>query len=138
MLKLPILAGVIDRRILVNFRVRADALRPLVPLPLQIETIDGFGMAGICLIRLRKLRPRGWPAVLGVRSENAAHRIAVEWNDPVSDSRRRGVYIPRRDSSSLMNVLAGGRAFPGVHHHARFDVDETNSRLHVAMKSAGA
>jgi hypothetical protein len=45
------------------------------------------------------------------------------------------VYIPRRDTSSRLNALAGGRLFPGVHHHARFTVRETPDRLEVALAS---
>ena len=138
MLRLPVLAGIIDRRMLVNFRVCTDALRPLVPAPLRVETFEGFGMAGICLIRLKNIRPRRWPPALGVRSENAAHRIAVEWNDAETGALRRGVYIPRRDSSSFINALAGGRAFPGVHHRARFKVAETDHHLHIVMQGDGA
>jgi hypothetical protein len=79
-------------------------------------------MAGICLIRLKQVRPRFLPRFVGVSSENAAHRIAVEWEQ--DGELRQGVYVPRRDTSSRFNTLVGGRLFPGVHHHARFDVQE--------------
>jgi hypothetical protein len=69
----------------------------------------------------------------GLRSENAAHRIAVEWDGP--EGPETGVYIPRRDSGSVINVLAGGRLFPGNHHLASFDVQETPEYLHVAYTS---
>jgi hypothetical protein len=90
-------------------------------------------MAGSCLIRLREIRPKHMPAIIGMSSENAAHRIAVEWD---SDGRvGQGVYIVRRDSSSRLNTLAGGRLFPGVHHHAHFDVAETSTTFHLEMAS---
>jgi hypothetical protein len=63
-------------------------------------------MAGICLIRLEQMRPRFAPPVVGLTSENAAHRIAVEWDE--HGTRREGVYIPRRDTSSRLSVLASG------------------------------
>jgi hypothetical protein len=73
------------------------------------------------------------PAFVGISSENAAHRIAVEWEqDGVT---REGVFIPRRDTSSRLNTLAGGRVFPGEHHHARFDVDERDGRYRIALDS---
>src|SRR3982751_610618 len=124
-LRLPVIQGVIDRRILVNYRCAPDALRPLLPAPFRPKLVNGWGMGGICLIRLRHVRPRGFPAALGVSSENAAHRIAVEWDD-AGGVVREGVYIPRRDSSSQLNHLLGGRLFPGVHHHAKFDVNESD------------
>src|SRR4051812_5910246 len=118
-MKIPVIQGVIERRMLVNYRVRPDALRAILPPPFRPKLVnDDWGMAGICLIRLAQIRPRGMPQILGMTSENAAHRIAVEWDTDEGVS--EGVYIVRRDSSSRFNALAGGRLFPGVHHHAEF------------------
>jgi hypothetical protein len=49
----------------------------------------------------------------------------------IPDGPASGVYVHRRDSASLANVIAGGRVFPGAHGHARFDVTETASSLRV-------
>ena len=132
-MRVPTLRGVIHRRILVNYRVEAAALARLVPAPLRPKLLHGKGMAGICLIRLEGVRPRGFPAFLGLSSENAAHRIAVEWDH--EGGVREGVYIPRRDTSSRLNALAGGRIFPGEHHHARFDVVDRDDRISLRMTS---
>jgi hypothetical protein len=48
---------------------------------------------------------------------------------------QQGVYIRRRDTDSRLNWLAGGRLFPGVHHHARFTTRETSHRLDVGLRS---
>lgn len=133
-MKLPLVHGVIDRRILANYRVAPDVLAPLLPAPFRPKLVAGHGIAGICLIRLKRIRPRGLPAFVGIGSENAAHRIAVEWEDDRGIT-REGVYIPRRDSSSRLNVLAGGRLFAGVHHHARFDVAERDGHYRIAIRS---
>jgi hypothetical protein len=45
------------------------------------------------------------------------------------------VYIVRRDSSSRLNTLAGGRLFPGVHHHASFDIAENGKAFFLDMRS---
>lgn len=132
-MKIPTVRGIIDRRILVNFRVDPGVLRRVVPEPFAPLEYQGSGIAGICLIRLRAIRPRFVPGFLGIRSENAAHRIAVEWKD--GDALRTGVYIPRRDTSSSLNAWAGGRLFPGEHHHARFTVSEEKRSLRVAFRS---
>jgi Uncharacterized conserved protein (COG2071) len=123
-MRLPVIRGVIDRRILVNYRVDPDRLAAILPPPFRPQLVGGYGIAGICLIRLRDIRPRGLPRWLGLSSENAANRIAVEWDD--GGQRRQGVYVIRRDTSSRLNALAGGRVFPGVHHYGRFAVHETN------------
>jgi hypothetical protein len=46
-----------------------------------------------------------------------------------------GVYIPRRDTSSRLNRLIGGRLFPGYHHHANFKSCEGDGRYQVALDS---
>jgi hypothetical protein len=122
----------IDRRILVNFRVDAGVLARLLPPPFRPQLVaQGVGMAGICLIRLKGIRPRWLPSFVGIGSENAAHRISVEWDNQGTTG--TGVYIPRRDSSSYLNRLAGGRLFPGVHHHSRFIVDEAGDNYRLDM-----
>jgi hypothetical protein len=73
------------------------------------------------------------PAWAGLRSENAAHRIAVEWDTPAGTN--TGVFIPRRDSNSRINVAVGGRLYPGEHHRAQFDVSETSTDLRVGFTS---
>lgn len=132
-MRVPVVRGVIERRILVNYRVDPAVLRPVLPVPFRPQLVDGVAIAGICLIRLSGIRPPLVPQAFGVSSENAAHRIAVEWAE--HGSLREGVYIPRRDSSSRLNRTLGGRLFPGVHHAARFDVRESGDEFRVRMDS---
>lgn len=132
-MRVPTMRGVIERRILVNFRIDPAVLQGVVPHPFRPQVVSGKGIGGICLIRLGQLRPNGLPTALGLRSENAAHRIAVEWD--AADGVKTGVYIPRRDTDSALNALAGGRLFPGVHHRADFEVTETPPQFQVALHS---
>lgn len=132
-MKLAVVQGRIERRLLVNFRVDPAVLQRLVPAPFVVQQVDGHGIAGVCLIRLAALRPPGWPRWLGLRSENAAHRIAVTW--PTAAGPRAGVYITRRDTSSRLNTWVGGRLFPVRSHHADFDVHETADQVAIALRS---
>src|SRR5262245_46033520 len=116
--KIPVICGLIERRILVNYRVDAAVLAKTLPAPFRPKLVGGFGIAGICMIRLKHIRPRHLPPWLGISSENAAHRVAVEWDE--DSERREGVFVRRRDTNSRLNSLAGGWVFPGVHHHAQF------------------
>jgi uncharacterized protein YqjF (DUF2071 family) len=132
-MRLPAICGVIERRILVNYRVAPELVARTLPAPFRPKTVNGYGLVGICLIRLRDMRPRLLPTWLGMSSENAAHRTAVEWDE---DGRvREGVYVRRRDTSSRLNALAGGRLFPGLQFHARFDVRETGDHFEVSLRS---
>ena len=133
-MRIPTITGIIERRILVNYRVAPDRLAANLPKPFRPKLFDGCGIGGICLIRLGRIRPRGVPALLGLRSENAAHRVAVEWE--VDGKRHEGVHIPRRDTESRFNALIGGRVFPGEHHHARFSVQETEHAFSISMNSS--
>ncbi|WP_436924819.1 DUF2071 domain-containing protein [Halosimplex amylolyticum] len=132
MVRLPSLRGVIDRRILVNFRIEADALDAALPDPFEPRTVDGYAIGGICLLRLTDVRPRGFPALVGHRSENAAHRMGVEWDE--DGERQVGVFVPRRDTSSRLTAAVGNRTM-GRYHRADFDVDEGEGHYAVAMAS---
>ena len=132
-MQIPVIRGLIDRRILVNYRVQPDVLARLLPAPFRPKLINRSGMAGVCLIRLKHVRPRFLPAFLGLSSENAAHRIAVEWDQ--NGETKQGVFVPRRDTSSRINTLLGGRLFPGMHSHAAFKVHENDGHFRVELTS---
>lgn len=132
-MKAPSIQATMQRRILVNYRIEPAAVASLLPAPFRPALVDGYNIAGICLIRLGAIRPAGLPKAVGLTSENAAHRVAVEWDTaagPVT-----GVYIPRRDTSSRLSALLGGRVFPGWQHRARFRIDERDDSYRVEVSS---
>lgn len=126
--------GIIDRRILLNFRVDPEVAGRLVPPPFRVNTSKGPAIGGICLIRLTGLRPNRIPRAFGIKTESAAHRFAVEWDS--DDDHGHGVYIPRRETDSRLSVLLGGRAFPGRHHRAHFRVAEDAGQYEIELRSA--
>ncbi len=130
---IPKIKGTIDRRILINYQVDKDVLEDYLPKPFKPKLVKGKGIAGICLIRLKGMRPKGLSKQLGISSENGAHRIAVQWEE--NGKLKEGVYIPRRDTSSRPNSLVGGVIFPGTHHLATFSVDENEENYNVSFIS---
>lgn len=132
-MKLPTIQGVIKRRILVNFRADGETVQRILPTGFRPKMHKGQAIAGICLIRLESIRPRHTPALFGIKSENAAHRIAVEWDE--NGVAREGVFIPRRDTDSTLNAMAGGRLFPGEHNRADFSVLENNTGIDLTVRS---
>ncbi len=104
-----------------------------MPSRLRPKLQGQYAVVGICLIRLEHIRPKPLPSFLGLSSENGAHRIAVTWED--EGQPKEGVFIPRRDTSSRMNHFAGGRLFPGEHHHAHFDVKDDGDRIDLKMRA---
>lgn len=129
-MRVPTVHGVIRRRLLLNYRIDPAVMRRALPEPFRPKLQSGFAIGGICLIRLERIRPPLFPSALGLSSENAAHRVAVEWDDG-----REGVFIPRRDSDSWLNTVAGGRWFPGEHHAATFEVTDNGARVSLKMIS---
>lgn len=132
-MKIPTIQGVIERRILINYQIEPSILQNYLPKPFRPKIIKGKGIAGICLIRLKEIRPTGFPKFVGVSSENGAHRIAVEWDE--NGITKEGVFVPRRDTSSKLNSWAGGRIFPGLHYLADFIIKEENNSYQVAFVS---
>lgn len=133
-MRLPTIHGYIDRRILVNFTADPDVVRKIVPEPFKPKIYKDKAIVGICLIRLKNIKPKGLPDFVGISSENGAHRIAVEWEE--EGVTKEGVYIPRRDTSLRVNTLLGGRLFPGKHYLAKFNVIETNGNYHIDFSSS--
>ena len=130
---IPVLTGTIERRILANYRIDAAVMARQLPSPFRPRLIKGYAIGGICLIRLIDVKPQCMPMPFGMTSENAAHRIAVEWDE--GGQVRQGVYVPRRDTDSRINAMMGGRLFPGVHHLAVFTTTTSTTEFSVALTS---
>jgi hypothetical protein len=133
-MQIPALNGIIQRRMLVNFRASPEVVQALLPAPFRPQLHRGYAIVGVCLIRLARMRPAGAPGFFGLSSENAAHRIAVEWTDE-SGEQKQGVYVPRRDTNSWINTTVGGRLFPGEQNRAEFRVTDEAGRIDFDMLS---
>src|SRR5688500_4104464 len=106
-MELPAVNGLIDRRSLINHRVRPAVVKKLLPAHLEPLVINGYASAGICLLRLKNIGIKHSPQFLRITSENAAHRFLVTYTE--NGSTVQGVYIPRRDTDSMLNVLLAGK-----------------------------
>jgi len=133
MLKVGSLDATLTRRILVNYAADPHVVEPLLPAPLRPMLVGGQAVVGICFVHLSQARPRGLPASMGVGCEAAAHRVAVEWGPACAAE--AGVFVMRRDTSSLLTRLAGGRMFAGVHHGARFEAIDGDDHWRVAYQA---
>jgi len=125
------ITGTIDRRILINYRLDPKIAKKLLPQPFQPHIHNGYASVGICLIRFKNMRLFFIPSFLGFKSENAAHRFAVTWDN--KGKTETGVYIPRRDTSSRLNSLVGGKLFPGVQHFSKFNINETMANYELSF-----
>ena len=122
----------IRRRLLVNFRVDAEVMRRFLPAPFRPKLHAGYAVAGICLIRIssRFARPgfrrfAGFPArtpLTGLRWFGMIH---------LAGPRRGSLHSPARYRLAGLNHLAGGRVFPGEHHHADFQASTDDGHPHL-------
>ena len=64
-MKISTLQGIVRRRILVNYRVDPEVIQRQLPPPFRPKLLGDSAIAGICLIRLEQIRPKGLPAALG-------------------------------------------------------------------------
>jgi len=132
--RVALVRGVIERRLLVAYRLDPDVAQNLLPAPFRTRLISGYAVAGIALARLGQLRPAGLPSVGGLTRESATHGIAVEWES--ARDLHTGVYVLHRDSGAPTGAPGDG---VGPRRHLRrtpqFTVDERTDGLHVAYTS---
>jgi uncharacterized protein YqjF (DUF2071 family) len=124
---------VIERRLLVNYRIDPEQVAALLPDPFRPQLVAGHAVGGICFIRMGRISPAHFPPVARVATENVAHRFAVEWDD--AHGSRAGVYVPRRETSSRVAATVGRHIFPGAYHLARFNVTEAADRIGINVRS---
>jgi hypothetical protein len=60
--------GIIDRRVLLNYHIDPEVLQQVLPPGFRPKVLRGKGIGGVCMIRIRELRPRMLPAWLGLGS----------------------------------------------------------------------
>ena len=125
-MELPVLNGIIDRRILINYRINPEVVKSLLPPHLDPLIINGYASGGICLLRLKNIGLKYSLSFSRITSENAAHRFLITYRK--GKEIVKGVYIPRRDTDSQLNVLLAGKLFSWPHYPAVFEVEEGNGR----------
>ncbi|MFN9717242.1 MAG: hypothetical protein ACK58L_01020 [Planctomycetota bacterium] len=54
-MRIPVMTGVIERRILASFHVAPDVISHILPAPFRPQLVKGYAIAGICLIRLSRI-----------------------------------------------------------------------------------
>jgi uncharacterized protein YqjF (DUF2071 family) len=121
--------GIIDHRILLNFRIDPEVMKKNLPEEFTPKVVNGYAIGGICQVSLSEMRAKGMPSIVGNGSHNAAHRIAVD------SSQGEGVYVTRRDTNSWLNTISGGRVFPGVYSKANFDVTVSGDLYSVRIEN---
>lgn len=129
--------GVIDRKVIVQYRVDPDVLALQLPEPYRPRLIRGVGVAGVCVFRVRGFHHRLLPTILQNVSENIVYRVGVEWTE--DQKLCAGVYTLRQETSSLLKSTLERRTSWGTrlfHAHIRVDDHEGTYRIAACSRDA--
>jgi uncharacterized protein YqjF (DUF2071 family) len=102
----------------VHWRLPAQALRPLVPGALAIDTFDGDAFIGVVPFTMQGVRPRWAPAVPGISSfheTNVRTYVHRDGADP-------GVWFFSLDAANRLAVAIARTFWHLPYHHARMSL----------------
>jgi uncharacterized protein len=109
-----------------HWEMPVEALRPLVPAQLSIDTFEGRAYVGVTPFVVRDARPRLLPAVPGLSDFNELNvRTYVHYG-----GRDPGVWFFSLDASNLPAVLAARAAFRLPYCYADMEVVARSTRPH--------
>ena len=101
-----------------HWEVPAETLRPHVPTELQIDSFDGRAFVGVVPFKMRRVQPRGLPAVLAPNFLETNVRTYVVHNG------RPGVYFFSLDASSRLAVWAARWGWSLPYFYARMQAQQ--------------
>ena len=97
-----------------HWPIAADALRPLVPVQLMLDTFDGCGWVGVVPFRMSGVRARGLPALAGL-----SRFPELNVRSYVTLDGKPGVYFFSLDAASLAAVRAARALYHLPYFHAK-------------------
>jgi uncharacterized protein YqjF (DUF2071 family) len=115
-----------------HWPVPPEALRPLIPHPLEIETWDGAAWLGIVPFRLAGLRFRRGPLVPRVHSF-----VELNVRTYVTNGERSGVWFLSLDASSRAAVLGARQTYRLPYHLARMATAERGGWIEFRHERVG-
>ena len=101
-----------------HWPVRVEALRPLVPASLAIDTFNGDAWVGVIPFRMGNVRPRGIPPLPWV-----SEFLELNVRTYVRHGERAGVWFFSLDASNPVAVRAARAAVPLPYYDARMTMD---------------
>jgi hypothetical protein len=124
----PGVCGVVERRMLVNYRVDLGRLDAALPGPFRGREVGetGKGIGTVCLTRVENARPKLAPERAGMSVRSVTHRVPAE----IQGEGRFCAYVPLRGVSSRLCATLGSHALPAEIGCAEFRTEQkTGVRL---------
>jgi hypothetical protein len=132
----PAVRGVVQRRLLVNYRADVGTLGAVLPEPFVAREVgeSGDGIGSVCFTKVRGARTRLSPSLLGVSAEVATHRVSAVCE--TESGTEACAYVPRRDVSSRSFAFLWNLTMPADLKIGVFRVVEDGC-VYVRVRSAG-
>ncbi|MEM7154392.1 MAG: DUF2071 domain-containing protein [Myxococcota bacterium] len=108
----------------VHWEIPADALRPLLPDRLSIDTFEGRAYLGLVPFVMQDIRPRWLPRVMAQNFLETNLRTYVHL-----DGEQPGVWFFSLEASSWLAVTAARLGWALPYHHARMSVQRDGDRF---------
>ncbi len=122
----PWVLGMVWRDLLfMHWPVEADALRPLVPPSLSIDTFDGSAWLGVVPFDMTGVRPRFLPAV-----ERLSHFPEINLRTYVTAEGKPGVWFFSLDAHSRLAVRLARATFHLPYFDAEMSCRVSNGEVH--------
>jgi hypothetical protein len=131
------LVGTIDRCWLFVYQTPEADARALIPAALELVTRDGCAFWNIVVCHLRGMRPRGFPAFVGVSYWHVAYRLYVRFH-PASGPPIEGIYFLRSDCDKPLMSMAGNALTDFNFHTAGVEVVEQDALVGITVRSPDA
>jgi uncharacterized protein YqjF (DUF2071 family) len=116
----------------IHWPVPVEALRPLVPPPLEIDRHEGRAWIGLIPFSMPLVRPWWIPAPLACPGVTAFHECNVRTY--VRRGEERGVWFLSLDASSRAAVWAARRFWHLAYHHARILIERRGATVHYRLR----
>lgn len=129
--------GELDRCWLFTYRTPIEYARKLLPRPLEPVTHAGYAFWNIVVCHISAMRPRHFPAFVGVDYWHLAYRLYVRLPLEHSES-IEGLYFLRSDCDQRLMSLAGNLLTDFHFHTAPLLIRQDQEALEIRLESPDA
>src|SRR5437867_595151 len=124
-----------ERAVAVSFAFPEAILRSLVPDALEIDAYEGSGFLTVAMVWTNKLRPAGFPDVLGQDFFLAGYRVFTRLREE-SGRKLRGLMILRSETDKRRMVWSGNLLTRYKYRHVNVRIEETGLDTRVEASLA--
>jgi len=115
---------------LVNFAIKPEALRPLIPKPMELDVHGGEAYLSIVIAQMDQMRPAFVPRGFGITYHQVVYRVVGRANG------ERGVCFLRSDADNALMSIAGDWLTFFRFHTTPIKTKRAGNRLSVDVTAA--